>query len=91
MAQTEWEPSDELLMADQVATAKVGQPFDPPNLSEAGIVLPDDWVSDEALEAAAVVALAELCEDDDAEGEPGDVEDDDEIDEDDGGEPMEEV
>lgn len=71
-----WTPSDSLLEADPIAAVKVAHPFDPPNLSDAGVVLPDD-LDDDALEAGAAVVLAEL-DDDDTEGdEPGDVEEED--------------
>lgn len=69
-----WTPSDSLLEADPIAAAKVANPHGPTDLVQAGVVLPDD-VDDDALEAAAAVALAEL-DDDDAEGdEPGTADD----------------
>jgi hypothetical protein len=73
-----WTPSDGWLLDDPIAAAKVEHPFDPPNLADAGIVLPDD-LDDEACEVAAAVALAEL-DDDDTEGDEPGIPDDDEED-----------
>lgn len=93
MGGEQWPMSDELLAQDRIAEAKVEHPFDPPNLSDAGIILPDDFTP-EADEAAAAVVLGELGADngEDADGETGEVDDDDEIDADDDDDaPVEEV
>lgn len=79
-----WTPeegSDALLRADPIAAAKVMDPHSSPELTEAGIVLPD--LDDDANEELAALALAELDGDDPVgEVESGAVDDDDEIDDD---------
>ncbi len=70
-----WTPSDSLLHQDPIALAKVMTPYPSPNLSEAGILLPDD--DDDANEELAALALAELDGDEvEVEVESGAVEDD---------------
>lgn len=74
-----WTPSDELLKADPVAQVKVDWPFDPPDLADAGVVLPD-LEDDDANEEAAAVALTVISEDEDSD-EGGECDDDDALDE----------
>jgi hypothetical protein len=74
-----WTPSDDLLAQDPIAQQHVSMPFDPPDLAAGGIVLPD-VDDDETNELLAALALAELDDDDVAGDEPGDVDDDHEID-----------
>jgi hypothetical protein len=81
-----WTPSDELLSQDPIAQQKISVPFDPPELAAQGIVLPD-IPDDETNELLAALALAELDDDDAAGDEPGDVDDDHDI-EDPGDEPV---
>jgi hypothetical protein len=74
-----WTPSDGLLASDPIASQKLATPFEPPDLTNTGIVL-FDVEDDDANEAAACAVLASL-EDDDAMGdESGDADDDDDID-----------
>lgn len=71
-----WTPSDKMLLDDPIAAAQVQHPHKPPDLFDAGVVLPDDVGDDAENEAAAAAVLAEL--DDDTEpDEPGDCYDDD--------------
>jgi hypothetical protein len=79
-----WVPSDELLSGDPVAQQKIVTPFDPPDLSAGGIVLPDLEDDDDKLAAEAALVLAEL-EDDDVmgRGDPNVADDDDIADPDD--------
>lgn len=74
-----WTPSDELLLKDPIAAAKVANPHSSPDLSEAGIVLPDGDA--EANEEMASLALAE-ADGDDTTGQidSGAADDDDDID-----------
>ncbi len=64
-----WTPSDELMRTDPIAEAKIAHPYTPTTLSEAGVVLPDDHLDDDALEAAAAATLAELADGDAADEE----------------------
>jgi hypothetical protein len=82
MSEELWTPSDGLLAEDPIAVMKVREPYLPPDLEEAGIVLPDLDDGD-ALEAQAAVAMAELDGDDEgADDEQGDVDDEPDMDDD---------
>jgi hypothetical protein len=74
-----WIPSDDLLERDPIAVQKIATPFDPPDLEAHGIKL-FDVEDDEANAVAACLVLASLDGDDVAGDEPGDVHDDDELD-----------
>ena len=80
-----WIPSDDLLEHDPIALQKIESPFDPPDLEAHGIKL-FDVEDDDANEAAACLVLASLDGDDVLADEPGDADDDDEIDDPDDGE-----
>jgi hypothetical protein len=74
-----WTPSDDLLARDPIAERHVELPFDPPELEAQGVALPD-LQDEEAIELAAALALAAQEDDDLAGDEPGEAEDDDEVD-----------
>jgi hypothetical protein len=74
-----WIPSDDLLERDPIAMQKIATPFEPPDLEAHGIKL-FDVDDDEANAAAACLVLASLEPDDVAGDEPGDADDDDELD-----------
>jgi hypothetical protein len=74
-----WTPSDDLLTQDPIAEQQISVPYEPPDLEAHGIVLPD-VTDDETNELLAALALAELDNDDVAGDEPGDVDDDHDID-----------
>jgi hypothetical protein len=74
-----WIPSDDLLERDPIAVQKIATPFDAPDLEAHGIKL-FDVEDDEANAVAACLVLASLDSDDVAGDEPGDVADDDELD-----------
>jgi hypothetical protein len=80
-----WIPSDDLLKHDPIALQKIESPFQPPDLEAHGIKL-FDVEDDDANEAAACLVLASLDSDDRAGDEPGEADDDDEIDDPDDGE-----
>lgn len=63
-----WTPSDELIAADGIATAKIDNPHDPHDLEAVGVLLPESDAGDAIFEAAAAVALAEI-DDSDPEGD----------------------
>lgn len=67
-------PSDELLLADAIAKAKIENPHDTQGLEAVGISLPEPD-DDEALEASAAIALAEI-DDSDPSDEPVAIDDD---------------
>ena len=71
-----WVPSDDLIVQDTIAKAKLDNPFEPDDLEVAGIVLPEPD-SDEAALVLAAVALAE--EDDSQPDQPCMLDDDDVI------------
>lgn len=72
-----WTPSDDLLVADPIADAKVANPHAAPGLTEAGVVLPGD--DDDTNLARAAVVLAELDGDDADSDESGSAADDDDV------------
>jgi hypothetical protein len=74
-----WIPSDDLLHHDPIALQKIESPFEPPDLESHGIKLVD-VEDDDANEAAACLVLASLDSDELAADEPGEADDDDEID-----------
>ncbi|HEX8158185.1 MAG TPA: hypothetical protein VF526_12445 [Solirubrobacteraceae bacterium] len=74
-----WTPSDDLLAHDPIARQKLQTPFEPADLEAHGIKL-FDIEDDEANEAAACIVLATLDSDDSDGDEPGECDDDDEID-----------
>ena len=74
-----WTPSDDLLECDPIAMQKIATPFDAPDLEAHGIRL-FDVEDDEANAVAACLVLASLDSDDVAGDEPGDADDDDELD-----------
>jgi len=74
-----WIPSDGVLRHDPIARQKIDTPFEPLDLEAHGIKL-FDVEDDEANEAAASLVLASLQNDDVAGDEPGDCDDDDELD-----------
>ena len=80
-----WIPSDDLLEHDPIALQKIESPFEPPDLEAHGIKL-FDVEDDDANEAAAALVLASLDSDDVAADEPGEADDDDEIDDPEDGE-----
>jgi hypothetical protein len=81
-----WIPSDDLLEHDPIALQKIESPFEPPDLEAHGIKL-FDLEDDDANEAAAALVLASLDNDEaTAAGEPGEADDDDEIDDPEDGE-----
>lgn len=72
-----WTPSDELLFGDAIARAKIDNPFEPADLEAAGVLLPE-VAGDDAVQAAAAVALAEIDESE-LDYEPVAVADDDAV------------
>ena len=87
-----WTPSDELMSTDPIADAKIKNPYAVETLSDSGIVLPDDHLDDDALEAAAASVLAEFDDaDDDDEDELSAAEDDEAVDDPDDGTPGDDV
>lgn len=81
-----WPSSDELMAGDAIALAHIQHPHGPSALADEGR-LPDD--GGDALESAAVVALAELAAEvgelaaDSGDDGSGDVEDDDAVEDED--------
>lgn len=73
-----WIPSDDLIEHDPIALQKVESPLHPPDLEAHGIKLVD-VEDDDANEAAACLVLASLDSDDVVTDEPGDVADDEEL------------
>lgn len=76
-----WIPSDDLVGLDPIAQMKMASAFEPPDLEAHGIKL-FDIEDDDANEAAACVVLASLDSDDIVGDEPGEADDDDQIDDD---------
>jgi hypothetical protein len=74
-----WTPSDEMLRHDLIALQKIQTPFEPIDLEAHGIKL-FDVEDDAANEAAASLVLASLESDDVAGDEPGECDDDEELD-----------
>jgi hypothetical protein len=74
-----WIPSDDLLERDPIAVQKIATPFEPADLEANGIKL-FDVEDDEANAVAACLVLASLDDDDVTGDEPGDADDDDELD-----------
>jgi len=74
-----WIPSDDVLEHDPIALQKIESPFEPPDLESHGIKL-FDVEDDDANEVAAALVLASLDDDGVVGDEPGDADDDDEID-----------
>jgi hypothetical protein len=80
-----WTPSDEMLQRDPIAQRMIQSPFEPLDLEAEGIQL-FDVEDDDANEAAACLVLASLDDDSTAADEPGECDDDEQIDEPDDGE-----
>lgn len=74
-----WIPSDKVLQHDPIALQKITTPFEPPDLEAQGIKL-FDIEDDDANEAAACLVLAALERDDVAGDEPGESDDDEQLD-----------
>lgn len=85
-----WTPSDELLLTDPIARAKVQHPHPAVNITDAGLVFPD-LDEDEVLEARAAAVLAELDPDEDGDPQEGTVDDDDAVDDEDDPTPGDDV
>ena len=67
-----WTPSDDLLNVDPIAAGKVTHPVE--------TYPPGGHTTDNANAVAAAVILAELAKDEDDEGESGECDDDDALD-----------
>ncbi len=74
-----WTPSDEMLRHDPIALQKIETPFEPADLEAHGIKL-FDVEDDAANEVAASLVLASLESDDVAGDEPGECDDDEDLD-----------
>lgn len=85
-----WTPSDEILLGDPIARAKVQHPHPAVDLAGAGLALPDSE-DDDVLEARAAAVLAELEPDDDGDAQEGTVDDDDAVDDEDDPTPGDDV